>query len=49
MGKKPKAVSEGTLTVTESEDQIVVTASNAEKLYDGSPLTEEGEIGRAHV
>ncbi len=35
-------VDEGTLTVTENEDQIVVTASNAEKLYDGSPLTEEG-------
>ena len=27
-------VDEGTLTVTENEDQIVVTASNAEKLYD---------------
>jgi uncharacterized repeat protein (TIGR02543 family) len=35
-------VDEGTLTVTENEDQIVVTANNAEKLYDGSPLTEAG-------
>ena len=33
---------EGTLTVTQSENEIVVTAGNAEKLYDGTPLTEAG-------
>jgi len=30
---------EGTLTITQNENEIVVNAKNAEKKYDGSPLT----------
>ena len=33
---------EGTLTITKNEKEIVVTAKNATKTYDGTPLTEKG-------
>ena len=32
----------GTLTVKQSEDEIVITAPSADKMYDGSALTTEG-------
>ena len=33
-------IKEGTLTITQNIDEIVVTAHNASKIYDGTPLTE---------
>ena len=33
---------EGTLTITQNEDEIVVNAKNASRTYDGTPLTEGG-------
>ena len=33
---------EGTLTITQNEDEIVVNAKNAAKTYDGKALTESG-------
>ncbi|MDY6307488.1 MAG: InlB B-repeat-containing protein, partial [Oribacterium sp.] len=33
---------EGTLTITKNDDEIIVNARNASKMYDGMPLTEAG-------
>ena len=33
---------EGTLTITKNDDEIVVNARNAAKMYDGTPLKETG-------
>ena len=35
-------IDEGTLTITKNDDEIIVNARNASKMYDGMPLTEAG-------